>query len=89
MDFIIGLILAGGFAMGAASPIILTAAVTFAPIPSSLSSPVMALPFHLYILTGEGISLDKAYGTALVLILILLIINIISVIINVTRREHK
>ncbi|NLL81303.1 MAG: ABC transporter permease subunit [Tissierellia bacterium] len=88
-DIVSAITLAGGFAMGAASPIILTAAVTFAPIPSSLSSPVMALPFHLYILTGEGISLEKAYGTALVLILLLLIINIISTIINITRKEHK
>lgn len=88
-DIISAITLAGGFAMGAAAPIILTGAVIFAPIPKSLSSPVMALPFHLYILTGEGISLEKAYGTALVLIMILLIINIISVVLNMRGREHS
>lgn len=88
-DIISAITLAGGFAMGATSPIILTAAVIFAPVPESIFSPVMALPFHLYILTGEGISLEKAYGTALVLMLILLIINIIAAIINFTRKEHK
>ncbi len=77
-DIISATTLAGGFAMGAAAPIILTAAVIFAPVPNSLSSPVMALPFHLYILTGEGISLEKSYATALVLIMLLFIINILS-----------
>lgn len=88
-DIISAITLAGGFAMGATAPIILTGAVLFAPIPKSLSSPIMALPFHLYILTGEGISLEKAYGTALILILILLIINIVSVVLNMSRREHN
>lgn len=89
VDIISAITLAGGFAMGASAPIILTAAVIFAPIPKSLSSPVMALPFHLYILTGEGISLDKAYGTALVLIMLLLIINIISMVLNMKREENR
>lgn len=77
-DILSAITLAGGFAMGATAPIILTAAVIFAPIPNSLSSPVMALPFHLYILTGEGISLEKSYATALVLIILLFLINILS-----------
>ncbi|SMB91870.1 phosphate ABC transporter membrane protein 2, PhoT family [Desulfonispora thiosulfatigenes DSM 11270] len=88
-DIISTITMAGGYAMGAAAPIILTAAVIFAPIPKSLSSPVMALPFHLYILTGEGISLEKAYGTALVLIMILLILNIVSIILNMKRRGDR
>lgn len=78
--------LAGGFAMGAAAPIILTGAVIFAPIPKSLSSPVMALPFHLYILTGEGISMEKSYATALVLISILFIINVVSISLTFWRK---
>lgn len=88
-DIVSAITLAGGFAIGAAAPVILTAAVIFAPVPESIFSPVMALPFHLYILTGEGISLEKAYGTALVLMLILLVVNIISVVLNFTRKEHE
>ncbi|MBU5438920.1 phosphate ABC transporter permease PstA [Tissierella sp. MSJ-40] len=88
-DIISTITLAGGFAMGAAAPIVLTAAVIFAPVPRSLSSPVMALPFHLYILTGEGISLEKSYGTALILIVILLIINFISMLLGMKRKEHN
>ncbi|MBU5427253.1 ABC transporter permease subunit [Tissierella pigra] len=87
-DIISAILLAGGFAMGATAPIILTGAVIFAPIPQSIFSPVMALPFHLYILTGEGISLQNAYGTAAVLIIILLLINILSLIIG-RRKEHR
>ncbi|WIV12216.1 ABC transporter permease subunit [Proteiniborus sp. MB09-C3] len=88
-DIVSAITLAGGFAMGAAAPIILTAAVIFAPTPKSLSSPVMALPFHLYILTGEGISLEKSYATALVLILLLFIINILSLALTFRRKELK
>ncbi len=78
--------LAGGFAMGAAAPVILTGAVIFAPVPKSLLSPIMALPFHLYILTGEGISMEKSYATALVLILLLLLINIFSISLTFLRK---
>lgn len=88
-DIISTITMAGGYAMGACAPIILTAAVMFAPIPTSLNSPVMALPFHLYMLIGEGISLEKAYGTALVLIMILLILNLISLILNRKRRGDR
>ena len=87
-DITSAILLAGGFAMGATAPIMLTGAVIFAPIPKSIFSPVMALPFHLYILTGEGISLEKAYGTATVLIIILLIINVLSLILS-RKKEHR
>ncbi len=86
-DITSAILLAGGFAMGATAPIILTGVVIFAPIPKSIFSPVMALPFHLYILTGEGISLEKAYGTGAILIILLLLINIISLILN--RKEYR
>ncbi len=88
-DIISAILLAGGFAMGATAPIILTGAVIFAPLPKSILSPVMALPFHLYILTGEGISMENAYGTAAILIIILFLINILSLIINKKKKEHR
>lgn len=70
-----GIIMSGGFAMGAAAPVMLTSAVVSAPNPSSLFSPVMALPYHLYILVSQGISFEKAYGTALVLMILIFLIN--------------
>lgn len=81
--------LAGSFAIGASAPIILTAAVISAPVPNSLNSPIMALPFHLYILTGEGISLEKSYATAFVLIVIVLMINLLSAILSKKRKRDK
>lgn len=84
-DIISTILLAGGFAIGAAAPIILTAAVMYAPVPKSLSSPVMALPYHLYLLLGEGISVENAYGTALVLIILLLIINILPILNSLSK----
>lgn len=88
-DIVSAITLAGGFAMGAAAPILLTGAVMFAPVPESLLSPVMALPFHLYILTNEGISLEKAYATALVLITLVFAINIVSIILSFRQREVR
>ena len=77
-NFLSTITMAGGFAMGATAPIIFTAAVIFASAPKSLLAPVMALPFHLYILLGEGISMDMAYGTALVLVCIIILLNMLA-----------
>jgi len=65
------------FGAGAAGPIIHTGAVVFAQTPQSLTSPFMALSNHLYLLVNQGISLDNSYGTALVLVVLLLSVNII------------
>ncbi|MCC7554380.1 MAG: phosphate ABC transporter permease PstA [Methanobacteriaceae archaeon] len=45
-------------------------------IPISLFDPGRPLPLHLYILATEGISLENAYGTAAVLIIIVLILTV-------------
>lgn len=65
------------FAMGATAPVMFTGAVIVAGVPSGLSDPVMVLPYHLYMLISEGLSLEMAYGTAFVLIVIVLLINIV------------
>lgn len=65
------------FAMGATAPIMFTGAVIISGVPGKLTDPFMALPYHLYILVNEGLSLEMAYGTAFVLIVIVLLINII------------
>ena len=36
----------------------------------------MSLPYHLYVLVNEGLSAEMAYGTAFVLIVIVLLINL-------------
>jgi len=70
--------LAGCFAMGATAPILFTGGVLYASKIKDVFSPAMALPLHLYMLIGEGVSIEKAYGTALVLILVLVIFNLLA-----------
>jgi len=72
-------LLAMGHAAGATAPIMVTAAVIAARAPSRLLEPVMALPYHLYILFSQYVSLEKAYATALILVVLLLTFNVLSV----------
>ncbi|ABS40560.1 phosphate ABC transporter permease PstA [Clostridium botulinum] len=85
-EIVSGIMLSGGFAMGATAPIMLTSAVISAPTPDSIMSPVMALSYHLYILISQGISMENAYGTAFVLMSILIILNFLSMLIVRRRR---
>jgi phosphate transport system permease protein len=64
------------YGMGAVAPLMYTGAVLSANIPERLDQPFMSLPYHLYILVTDGISLEYAYGTAFVLLLLLLIIHL-------------
>ncbi len=73
-----GLILGLGRAAGETAPIIFTAAVLNPILPDSIFDPTMALTTHLYTLTSEGISEKNAFGTALVLMLMILILNYIA-----------
>ena len=88
-----GSILGIGRAAGETAPIIFTAACFYTPrLPHSIFDQVMALPFHLYVLATEGTHFEKTlplqYGTALVLLGLVLGINLIAVIIR-TRLRRK
>lgn len=79
-NIITGLILSIGRVSGETAPILFTVAAYFLPkLPSGLSDQVMALPYHLYVLATSGTNMAEsrpmAYGTAFVLISIVLIIN--------------
>lgn len=72
-ELVSGLILGGCYAMGATAPMIFTGAVAYASAPASLLAPAMALPLHLYLLVAQGAtSLDTAYGTAFVMMALVL-----------------
>jgi phosphate transport system permease protein len=71
-------LLALGYAAGATAPIMVTAAAIIASSSGALLEPVMALPYHLYILFNEHISMNHAYATALVLLGLLLFINVLA-----------
>ena len=80
---ITGLILSLGRVSGETAPILFTCAAYFLPqLPSSIFDQCMALPYHLYVVSTSGTDLEAqqpiAYGTALVLILIILIINLLA-----------
>lgn len=78
-ELISALILGGCFAMGATPPLIFTGGVAFAALPESVFSPAMALPLHLYLLLAQGAtSMDTAYGTAFVMMAILLLSNALA-----------
>lgn len=80
-ELISGLMLGGCYAMGATPPLIFTGGVAYASIPTSLMKPAMALPLHLYLLLAQGAtSFDIAYGTAFVMMTIILISNLLATI---------
>lgn len=87
-NIITGLILSVGRVSGETAPILFTAAAYFLPkLPTSIFDQVMALPYHLYVLVTSGTNLEAsrsmAFGTALVLVLIVLILNLLA---NAMRR---
>jgi len=72
-----GIILGIGRAVGETAAVIFTAGSSLG-IPTSLFSSTRTLAVHFYILAREGISMPKAYGTATVLIIIILIVNFVA-----------
>ena len=80
-ELISGLILGGCYAMGATPPLIFTGGVAYASVPTSLMKPAMAMPLHLYLLLAQGAtSFDMAYGTAFVMMAVILISNLLATI---------
>ena len=69
-----GIILAVGRAVGETAAVLLTAGSSVLP-PLGLLDSARSLSVHLYILAVEGISTEKAFATAVVLITLVLIIN--------------
>lgn len=90
---ITGLILSLGRVSGETAPILFTCAAYFLPkLPESVFDQCMALPYHLYVVATSGTDIEAqlpiAYGTAFVLILLVLIMNLTA---NAVRKffENK
>jgi len=82
-NIITGLILSIGRVSGETAPILFTVAAYFLPkLPTGIFDQAMALPYHLYVLSTSGTDIEAtrpiAYGTALVLIIIVLIANLLA-----------
>jgi phosphate transport system permease protein len=90
-----GAILGIGRAAGETAPILLTAAAFFLPqLPESVFDQVMALPYHLYILATQHPDAQKIlpmqYGTALVLLFLVVGLNLVAIILRIrVRKKYK
>ncbi|UIJ37601.1 phosphate ABC transporter permease PstA [Desulfobaculum bizertense] len=79
-----GAILALSRAAGETAAIMFTSAVFYTPkLPNSIFGEVMALPYHVYVLATAGTEIEKTrplqYGTALVLVLLVLGMNLFAI----------
>ena len=72
-----GVILAIGRVVGETAALIYTAG-TVAQIPSNLMGSGRTLAVHMYALSSEGLHMDQAYATAVILLIMVLLINWLS-----------
>ena len=89
-----GAILGVARAAGETAAIMFTASVFYTPKgPDSIFSPVMALPYHMYVLATAGTEIDKTrplqYGTGLVLLLLVLGMNLIAIIMRDRLQKRR
>ena len=89
-----GTILGLSRAAGETAPILFTGAAFYLPfLPKSLSDQFMALPYHLYIMATQHHAIAKvrpiAYGTALVLIVLVFAMNLSAIILRYQLRKRR
>lgn len=72
-----GVILATGRIVGETAALIYTAS-SVAKIPSGVFSSTRTLAVHMYLLSNEGLYIGQTYGTAVVLLVLVLVINGLS-----------
>jgi phosphate transport system permease protein len=89
---ITGVILGLLRAAGETAPILFTVAAFFLPyLPRSLFDQTMALPYHLYVISTQvpGMPLSMQYGTALVLLALVLSMNVVATVIRSYYRRQR
>lgn len=87
-----GAILSLSRAAGETAPILFTVAAFYLPrLPKSIFDQAMTLPYHLYVLSTQvpNVRLELQYGTALVLVGLIVIANLIAVVIRSYFRARK
>lgn len=87
-----GIILGLERAAGETAPILFTVAAFYLPhLPASLLDQTMALPYHLYVISTQvpGVPLQIQFGTALVLLLLVLSMNMIATIVRTRVRRRR
>jgi phosphate transport system permease protein len=89
---ITGVILGLGRAAGETAPILFTVAAFYLPeLPRSVFDQTMALPYHLYVIATQvpGMPLQIQYGTALVLLFIVLSFTMVATLIRTVMRRRR
>jgi phosphate transport system permease protein len=89
---ITGIILGLGRAAGETAPILFTVAAFYLPeLPHSIFDQTMALPYHLYVIATQvpGMPLSLQYGTALVLLLVVLSLTLVATAIRTNMRRNR
>ena len=87
-----GTILGLGRAAGETAPILFTVAAFYLPqLPKSIFDQAMALPYHLYVISTQVPNVDEKvrYGTAFVLLVLVLFMNLVAIIIRYRFRKKK
>lgn len=87
-----GTILGLGRAAGETAPILFTVAAFYLPqLPKSVFDQAMALPYHLYVISTQVPNVDEKirYGTAFVLLTLVLFMNLVAIIIRYQFRKKK
>lgn len=72
-----GIVLAIGRIVGETAALIFTAG-TYAAVPNSLLASTRTIAVHLYCLLNEGLHMDEAYATAVILLLLVIGMNLLS-----------
>jgi len=89
---ITGVILGLERAAGETAPILFTVAAFYLPrLPTSIFDQTMALPYHLYVVSTQvpGMPIDVQFGTALVLLALVLSMNAIATVIRSRFRRRR
>jgi phosphate transport system permease protein len=93
-NILTGAIISIGRVAGETAPIMFTAATFYSrKLPTALNPEVMALPYHIYALMTEGAHPEQqvpiAYGTAVVLLLLVLLVSATAIIIRYKIRKSR
>ncbi len=87
-----GVILGLERAAGETAPILFTGAAYFLPqLPKSIFDETMALPYHLFVISTQvpGMPVKIQYGTALVLLIFVLVMNLVATSIRSYYRNRR
>ncbi len=87
-----GTVLSLSRAAGETAPILFTVAAFYLPrLPHSVFDQVMALPYHLYVISTQvpNIPIKISFATALVLVALVFLMNLISIILRAHFRKKR